>query len=685
MSGLGAALLAAVVTTAAGAGAEEPAAPDDPSALVLEAPELEQIPGILGGPLSALPLLPGASPLLSPLTLSAFRGLQPATVGVFYDGVELPTASHLLAGQSMLQDASVERLTFHREAPPLEHAHLLGGSLELTPPTEAPGLHADATLDLLRLGALGHAANEDGTTRVTVGASVAWTPYLATRIIGGGPRWDPSRPKLRADLYDYLARAEHDFGATRVRLLAIGSSDRVASASDTDLLGVGVTFHRVDLRADTPVGGGQLTAGLTWGYDRLSAELGGAIGQSEAFVIENDFSARATWDRHFAGLGTVRAGADTRRSSADLAQLWQFSSPAFETGSRIRIADALISGAWAEALLGDDPRSGLSLGFRADDYHLAPGRDFVALEPRANAWHAFGDRWAAHASVALLHQPPTFLVPFPGVDLAALRFGLQEVLRTEAGVRWLPFDHTRVELTGWLTPVLRAIELSPLDRDFLQTVKGSPEDVLAKKATSGTAWGAELFVRRELSGGWFGWAQLSYQRSTREQQFPVRNDYGEPVAEKTASLPVTWDRAVTASVVAGRTVGAWSFSGAAQFHTGVPELGGLSSFAQREGLDRLRPGPAWIEADADQAGRLPPFFRLDVRVARAFKLGPVDLLASLDVQNVTFSPETTKYSYSDQADSLEDRARGNLRLVRRAAGVGVPAVPLPMIGLAARY
>ena len=104
---------------------------------------------------------------------------------------------------------------------------------------------------------------------------------------------------------------------------------------------------------------------------------------------------------------------------------------------------------------------------------------------------------------------------------------------------------------------------------------------------------------------------------------------------------------------------------------------------QREGLDRLRPGPRWIEADRPDWSVLPPHLRLAARAAYDFTLGGIELQAQLELQNLTFSRELTGYSYREESDSLEAEARGE-RTLTRSSSSRVPGVPVPMIGLRAR-
>src|SRR5439155_14809712 len=115
---------------------------------------------------------------------------------------------------------------------------------------------------------------------------------------------------------------------------------------------------------------------------------------------------------------------------------------------------------------------------------------------------------------------------------------------------------------------------------------------------------------------------------------------------------------------------------AASFHSGSPEIGALTSSTMRQGLDTFAGGPAWIPVDRDRADRLPPYFRLDARVARAFDLKPIALEAYLDLFNLTLNPETMRYQYR------VDQAGGEPKLLRVADRT---LLALPVLGLKASY
>ncbi len=646
--------------------------------LSFEDRELEAVPSVVGGELSTLPLLPGTSPLLSPVALSNVRGLQPATVGFYLDGLRLPWALHLFAGPPVLQDASLSGLTVQRGAPGVEHGRRLGGTVALTP--QAPwreGLGAEVSLDLLRAGALAHWAG--GDTQVSVGASTHWSPAL-----------------LGAGLSDYYGRAEHAFEATSVRLLAVGALDAFGQASETDLLGAQLSFHRVDLRLTTPLSEGTAEVAATYGHDQGAAELGGAVAHQRARVVERLGGLRGKWTSLARPWGDVQVGFDVERRWARLTQRWYADAPIveggpgddppIEAGVSHPIASAVMGGVHAQGRLWLWDATQLNVGARADLWQLDGDAPRFTVSPGLRVDQSVVAGVSMSGGVALVHQAPTWLVPLPGAELAGLRFGLQEAWRTEGALVLAPGGSPwTLRFDAFVDVLTRTLELSPLDGDFLQTVRGEADDVTARREGRGHAWGAETLLRRQGPGGWFGWLSAGVQQGQRHVRFAGRNDFGEPVEERSELLRTPWDRTFTSTAFAGRRLGPWTVSAAARFHTGALEAGGLGSATRREGQDRLRPGPVWRDADRDDQATLPPYFRLDARVAYDFRAGPLALTASLDVQNLTFSREVTGYSYREEAASLEAEARGERTLTRERAGSPVPAFPLPMLGLRGRY
>jgi hypothetical protein len=112
----------------------------------------------------------------------------------------------------------------------------------------------------------------------------------------------------------------------------------------------------------------------------------------------------------------------------------------------------------------------------------------------------------------------------------------------------------------------------------------------------------------------------------------------------------------------------------AHFNTGRPESGHFGERTKREGVDASG-APQWFPVDADAVGRLPPFFRLDLRASRSWVFDRYVLEGYVDIFNISARSETLSVSYTFDGQYF---GQGPRPLKRNR--MGVPVV-LPSIGL----
>ena len=112
------------------------------------------------------------------------------------------------------------------------------------------------------------------------------------------------------------------------------------------------------------------------------------------------------------------------------------------------------------------------------------------------------------------------------------------------------------------------------------------------------------------------------------------------------------------------------------FNTGRPEGGDVSSRNMRAAVDPGTQARWWVPQDLDRVERLPPFFRLDVRVAKTWTFDDFMLELYLDVFNASAGSETLGYTYSVMNP-------GPSATLQRTA-FGLPII-LPMLGVKGRY
>jgi hypothetical protein len=313
----------------------------------------------------------------------------------------------------------------------------------------------------------------------------------------------------------------------------------------------------------------------------------------------------------------------------------------------------------------------LAPGLRVDSYHLGPGRTEVVLEPRLHVRRELTDTVSAHLSAGLAHQLPGYLVEVPAEGGEARWFGLQRSVQLGAGVEALAPAGFQLSGEVFVHPLLRTVELDLFELDFLDS---NTEALSEARTGRGLAYGVELMARRTLSERWGLLASYTFQQRTLRTRVERRDETGAVVSTERVSTASALEQAhvinasVTVKVGWGVTLGT-----TLHFNTGAPEAGGLASRTQREGVDPLRGEPRWVDEDRDRVARLPGFFRVDARVSKAGKLGPVAVEAWLDVINVSLARETFRYSYGDEEG----------RLTRKP--FGAPPLTLPSLGIRALY
>ncbi|MFY0572080.1 TonB family protein [Archangium lansingense] len=686
------------------------------SRVTLHDAELREIPGTMGDPFRVMMLMPGVGSMLSGISYPVVRGSQPAATGYFLDGIRVPILFHLFLGPAVIHPDFIDSIDFFPGNPSPQYGRLTGGAVEgrLTRPRD-DRLHGSAYADLINAGLFLEYPFQSTGTNVSVAGRVSYTPWLIALAANALQPPGANDSKLVLDFYDYQARIEQEVGPGRLRLFAFGSSDTFGTQATSDngtTALQSVLFHRVDLRYRHPVGGGELEGGVTWGLDRfaLGAETA-REGGTRIDIDQNDLTARLGYQRKFGESLSLRSGLDVDHKRALITLEQRFrpptGGPLEETRLELPVAIATFSGVWAELLWEpkDSPWSVVP-GFRVDNYHLAGGINHVAVEPRITARRKLGEQLTLKGGVGLYHQPPTTLISLPIIDIAALGQGLQQALQVSAGVEYKNLWGFDVSLDGYVNPMLRTVELTPFGNEELpietpdqpgdgvgdprdppppgtggrRVVRGMaqeqiplPDIDIPDMSSRGLSYGLELLIRRPLGGNWFGWLSYSLQRSTRLVRFTRFNDQDVPVGQDEADLPYVFDQTHVANLVLSyKFANNVTLGGVLHFNTGRPESGNLTSRTMVEGRDPLGQS-RWVRVDMDKVERLPPFFRFDVRVSKAWAYDTFTLEAYLDMLNVTISQEVVSFDYI-----------GGLGVPLERRPSGVPIV-LPILGLKGRY
>jgi TonB family protein len=690
------------------------------SRVTLHDAELREVPGTMGDPFRVVMLLPGVGSMLSGVAYPVVRGSQPASTGYFLDGIRVPILFHLFLGPAVIHPDFLDAIDFYPGTPPPQYGRLMGGAIDgrLTRPRD-DRVHGSAYADLINAGFFIETPFKSTGTNVSLAGRYSYTPWLialaATRL---QPEPPPGRtnPKVVLDFWDYQGRVEQDAGQGKLRLFAFGSSDTFGTEAQDAFSDTGlqtINFHRVDLRYRHPVGPGEFEVGATWGLDRISVvSRSPPDDATEAYINQGTWAARMGYTTPLSKELSLKAGADVDHKRAIVDYLREGSGG--EDGLQtVPVALGTFMGAYAEVLWQPNEKWSVVPGLRVDNYHLSPGIDRKALEPRLTVRHELSQTLTLKGGAGVFHQPPTSLISLPVVDVGGLLLGLQEGIQVSMGAEWKAWKGLEVGVDVYVNPMVRTVELTPfsdeglveqpdVDPDLpgdvgpLRTRRGfqdqgqdpDPDDGgipdrgdidFPDFTSSGLAYGLEVLIRHPLGDNWFGWLSYSLQRSTRRTRFyryDWKGDYiyrdGAPLTE-TKDLPFAFDQThILNLVLSYKFSNSVTLGGVFHFNTGRPEYGSLGTQTHREGTDNDS-RPVWVKQDRDRVDRLPPFFRFDVRLSKAWVYDTFSLEAYLDMLNVSLNRETVGFEYEG----------GSGRPLAKSP-VGLP-ITLPILGVKGRY
>lgn len=637
-------------------------------ALVLAQTPLD-VPGSWGEPTRAVFLDAAARPILSGLNAVSFDGLPPASTTFFFDGVALKTPAHALFGPTALHPAWIAGLELAPGIDTVERAHSLGRNVTLIPRTpNDSNLHAVARIDLLQTGLYVERKLESG---LTFQGAARFFPLaaLAGLFIKGSVL-----------LGDYQLRVAQTLGRGELRVLALGAMDSVALSVSGIPVAARLQGHQADVRWKNDVFelgvGGHLSAlGLTLNGSTVQSAI---EGQEQALNLR--LSARGALNEHATGL--IGADVEVRRLLLARGTSLQLPDGARITDKTLReLGTAAVGGLFAQVTVTEGDWH-TTLGLRGDVWKPADASAFFTADPRLTATRSIATKGTLELGLGVMHQAPTWLVTVPVLESAALRFGVQEAARADARFTWRPSRTETFDVHVFGTAILRALELSPFDENFLQEANLVDED-LERRRTHGWAAGGE--VRYRINHPRFGWAELSYglQQSWRESLITRYGRDGLPVSEALAWVP--WQHQQTHAVRAAfglRLPLDWKAGLAITVMSGPPLVGGLFSQEQQAGVDPLRGTPRWVPKDRDQVGVAGAWLRADARVSKTWHPSPLDVELFLDVQTISIWAQPTGISYGTAPATLEQQARGEVTLTQKTASSPLP--PIPVLGVELR-
>ena len=565
--------------------------------------EVRQLPGTFGDPFRAIEALPGVTPIASGVPFFYVRGAPPGNVGYYLDGVRVPYLYHIGLGPSVVQPGMVERVDLYPGGYPARFGRFAGGIVSGETTAPRSDLHGEGNLRVFDVGGFVEGGFANGRGTVLLGGRYSYTAAILSLIAGD----------VALDYRDYQARLSYDLTPRdHVSVFSFGSYDLLGERKN-EVLDVlfGSEFYRADLRYDHDFGtDSTVRYAVTLGFDQTRiAQQRNGLDRMVASRVE----VRHRVDEDL----TVRGGADVTLDvfgSTELAYDDPVDPEVKRRNDLFPERRDLALGGWLDAIVQVTPDIEVTPGLRLDLYSSG-GAARVGVDPRIAARFRVTDDFRIVHAYGIAHQPPSFIIPVPGLVPGTLDQGLQTSFQTSAGVEVDLPEETMLSATAFHNAFF----------DMTDTLSGSSGeiDLTEKDRSMGSATGLELMIRRSLTkklGGFLSYTLSRSIRSSGREQFPS-----------------AFDRTHVANAAVAYDLGKrWRAGTRLVFYTGTPMT------SPQNGLI-VAPRPRHPE-------RSPAFYRLDLRLEKRWRLGERAWISGvLEVLNATLHKETFA-SYSGGAD-----------------------------------
>ncbi len=588
---------------------------DAPDAESLSRAEARMIPGAFGDPLRAIEVMPGVAPAISGLPYFFVRGAPPGNVGYFVDGVRVPMLWHAFVGPSVLNPATIEKVTLHRGGYPARYGRYAGAIVTADTLVPYGDYSGEASLRVVDAGIMQTVPlSSEGRSAALVSGRYA---YL-------GPVISSLASDVELGYWDYQVSSRFDLGPNdRIGLLALGASDTL-EASDYSSL---VRYHRLDPRYEHDFSeDSHLRVAVALGLDRTGSENGS--------VSDRLVAPRVELHQRFGDTLAVRVGVDM---SFDDYELDVGENLRYRTIQMLEGVGATRSertfGSYVDLTWRPLPRVWVSPGVRADIFY-SEGVTESGVDPRIAARMEVNDTVAFEHTLGLAHQSASFVPGIPGAAVTNIQGGLQRSVQASSSVEFRLPSESFLSVTAFDAIYLNLADPLGTEHEF------SLDAAQLTARVRGNAYGLEVFFKRPLLDRVGGMLAYTLSRSNRS--------YGR--ISTLSSLDRTHVASATIVFDVGRD---WQLGARNSLLSGLPTRWNTND------------GPIF---DGDE--RTTPFFRMDLRAEKRYRLGEYTSLSVVaELLNATLSREVTERSCNDTGC--------------RESGVG--PIVVPNVGAELRY
>jgi len=611
------------------------------STVAISAGELTRIPGTSGDTVKVVQNLPGVARAPYGAGLLVIRGGNPNDTRTYVDGVQVPLIFHFGGLTSIYASELVEEVVFEPGNFGARYGRAIGGKVELiTRKPKVDRLHLVADADLFDATALVETPVAQNLT-VAVAARRSYVDAVINAAASASPdAFGDVGFAIAPRYYDYQAKLNYEASdADTVKLDIYGSDDALAL--------VGIDSGGVENMSSLSTRTRFLRAGLTWDH-RMSEETRARIQVTPGYDLFNVIAdpllfeveqtvvdARADLYHDLSKRFSVGGGLDltfgNQRVSTQLPRptpRGQIPAPDF----RQDLIDAdydidyVAPGVWMEAIWRPIEPLKLVPGVRFDYDSFI---DSAWVDPRFALRYTLDEATVLKGAVGLYHQPPT-------PQYATAEFG-NPAVKEEGAVQYMIGAERRIH-----GPV--SLDLQLYYKDLFDAVAPSDRvierggELVPERYTNdgeGRSYGAELLLRYDPDGRFFGWiaytlSRVEYDQGRASSDNTGADQFDQPhnlVALGSIELPEIWN---------GLSLGF-----RARYTTGAPRwriAGGLYD------VDADDYRSLHLQRDAGQ--RLPDFFQLDLRIDKRWTFDTATLIAYLDLQNVTNRENAEEMDYN---------------------------------------
>jgi TonB family protein len=600
--------------------------------------EVTRVAGVSGDTVRVVQNLPGVARQPGGFGALVVRGGNPDDTRVYVDGVAVPQIFHFGGLSSIVPSELIGSVDFEAGNFGVRHGRATGGLVDLTTrDPDSKRLHVVADANLY------HAVTVvEGSVRDDVAVVLAARRSYADAVISRAAKSsDDFGVAVAPRYYDFQGKLVWRAGPDDVvRLSMLGSDDRLeltgletGALEEIDELRVGTAVYQARASWDHRISDAARTKlQLAHAVTAVSNRFGGFASQRNHFDMT---SLRGEASRDLGQALTLAAGVDATALTGwvemevpNIPPPNQLPDPDAPKVRFDRDVQGVEAGIWAEAIW--KPLDGLVVvpGLRVDHYGLL-GR-MTWADPRLSARYTVRDGTTVKGGAGLYHQPPF-------IAYLTREWGNPELHEEGAFHSMVGLEQ---RIAGPLTADVqlyykRLFDLAlPSERIITRSGVLVPERY--SNDGTGKAYGAELLLRWNPDGRFFGWLAYSLSRSVRDQKIvggavtETGEAYDQPhnlVALGTWDLPEVWD-----GLAAG-------FRG--RYANGNPYRRVMGAVYDAD-ADTYMP-----VQEASLGGRVPDFFQLDLRVDKRWTHRTWMLSAYLEAQNVTNrkNPEDVAYSH----------------------------------------